>query len=257
MSIRRITSFFAAVWLFSPTLALAYFGQGSYYSAQGAYYAGQGAYYSQGTYYSQGYYQGTYYSQGYYQGYYQGAYNLTINASTSFANSSQGLHVGTSVGAGVKHFVIDDPLDPLNKLLLHTNVESPDVKNIYDGIIKLDGNGEAVVLLPEYFDALNYDVRYQLKPVGQPMPNLYVKKLEANNQFTIGGGAPGGSVSWQVTGIRHDPYILANPINPLVAKGPNQLVSQGQYLYPPAYDGFWRGIYVRIESFFFNLFERI
>jgi hypothetical protein len=44
------------------------------------------------------------------------------------------------------------------------------------------------------------------------MPNLYIKSQEKNNQFTIGGGTPGGQVSWQMTGIRHDAYILANPI---------------------------------------------
>ncbi len=180
------------------------------YLPTSGYYAGEAGYYSA---------QGTYYAQG--------SYNITINASTSFANAAKGLHVGTSVAAAVKHFVIDDPLDPANELLFHTNVESPDVKNIYNGIITLDQQGDAVVQLPDYFDALNTSVRYQLKPIGASMPNLYVSVLETNNQFSIAGGVAGGQVSWQVTGIRHDPYILANPIDPLVAKGPNALADQG------------------------------
>lgn len=258
MSARNVGLLFAAIITISPGLALAYGGEGyyqGYYSEP--YYQG---YYSQPYYqgyYTQGYYSEGYYTQGYYQGTYQGSYNITINASTSFANASQGLHVGTSVGASVKHFVIDNPLDPSGQLLFHTNVESPDVKNIYNGTIKLDGSGDAVVLLPDYFDALNKDARYQLKPIGQSMPNLYVKKQEADNQFTIGGGVPGGSVSWQVTGIRHDPYIVANPIVPIVEKSQNALVPPGQYLYPPAYDGFWRGVYLRVRTFFFGLFEKI
>jgi len=40
-----------------------------------------------------------------------------------------------------------------------------------------------------------------------------------------------------VTGIRHDPYILANPIIPEVEKGPGQLVNRGEYLYPAGYPG--------------------
>jgi hypothetical protein len=84
-----------------------------------------------------------------------------------------------------------------------------------------------------------------------------VKTQEHDNEFGIGGGVPGGEVSWQITGIRHDPYILANPIIPIVEKGQNALANQGQYLYPPAYDGFWKGIYLRVKTFFFELFEKI
>jgi hypothetical protein len=132
-------------------------------------------------------------------------------------------------------FVIDHPLDPKNKLLYHSFVESPDVKNMYDGTILLNGKGEATVSLPSYFEALNTDVRYQLKPIGVAMPNLHIQSEVKNNRFVIGGGVPGGKVSWQVTGVRHDPYIVANPIVPEVAKGPGQLALRGEYLYPDGY----------------------
>jgi hypothetical protein len=45
-------------------------------------------------------------------------------------------------------FKIDHPLDPSNKYLYHSFVESPDMKNIYDGIAALDAAGEATVELP-------------------------------------------------------------------------------------------------------------
>ena len=61
---------------------------------------------------------------------------------------------------------IDHPLDPENKYLNHSFVESPDMKNIYDGVVTLDNNGEAVVTLPDWFDALNKDFRYQLTCIG-------------------------------------------------------------------------------------------
>src|SRR5690349_1168295 len=71
-------------------------------------------------------------------------------------------------------FKIDHPLDPENKYLYHSFVESPDMKNIYDGSATLDEKGEAVVEMPDYFSALNDDFRYQLTAVGAPGPNLYI-----------------------------------------------------------------------------------
>src|SRR5205085_2241209 len=41
-------------------------------------------------------------------------------------------------------FKIDHPLNPANKYLYHSFVESPDMKNIYDGTVTLDEKGEAV-----------------------------------------------------------------------------------------------------------------
>ena len=71
-------------------------------------------------------------------------------------------------------FKIDHPLDPANKYLYHSFVESPDMKNIYDGVLVLDENGEAEIDLPDWFGALNKDFRYQLTAIGAPGPNLYI-----------------------------------------------------------------------------------
>lgn len=141
------------------------------------------------------------------------------------------LVVGGAVSKGSGTFVIDHPLDPANKLLYHSFVESPDVKNIYDGIVTLDEKGEATVELPAYFEALNRDYRYQVNSIGMAQPNLYVKHQVLNNTFVIAGGEAGALVSWQVTGNRQDPYILENPIIPEVEKGPDQLVDKGEYLF--------------------------
>ena len=48
------------------------------------------------------------------------------------------LHVQGRLTAGVKTFRIDHPLDPENKYLSHSSVESPDVMNIYNGNITTD-----------------------------------------------------------------------------------------------------------------------
>jgi hypothetical protein len=155
---------------------------------------------------------------------------IILSGNVKFAGN---LAIVGSLTKGSGTFEIDDPLDPANKILFHSFVESPDVKDIYNGSAIIDKNGEATIQLPFYYDALNKDSRYQFFPIGQAMPNLYVKTEEANNQFTIAGGVPGGKISWQITGIRHDPYILANPVIPEVEKGPGQLVDKGFCIYEP------------------------
>ncbi len=124
---------------------------------------------------------------------------------------------------------IDDPLDPANKYLYQSAVESPDMKNIYDGVVRLNDKGESTVALPEYFGALNRDFRYQLTSIGAPGPGLYVAEELANNQFKIAGGAPGSKVSWQVTGIRQDAWANAHRIQAEIAKPP---IERGYYLHP-------------------------
>jgi hypothetical protein len=93
-------------------------------------------------------------------------------------------------------FKIDHPLDPENQYLNHSFVESPDMKNVYDGVVELDANGEAWVELPAWFEALNKDFRYQLTPIGAPGPNLYIAQEVQDNRFQIAGGTPGMKVSW-------------------------------------------------------------
>ena len=115
-------------------------------------------------------------------------------------------------------FRIDHPLDPSGMYLNHSFVESPDMKNLYDGVVSLDANGEAWVELPEWFDALNMDFRYQLTPIGEAMPNLHIFQEIEGNRFKIAGGIAEMKVSWQVTGIRHDPYAEANRIQVEVQK---------------------------------------
>ena len=130
-------------------------------------------------------------------------------------------------------FKIDHPLDPENKYLYHSFVESPDMKNVYDGVVILDGNGEVWVELPEWFETLNWDFRYQLTAMGAPGPDLYIAEEISNNRFRISGGKPGMKVSWQVTGIRKDPYAEKHRIAVEEEKSANE---RGKYLHPDAYN---------------------
>ncbi len=135
-------------------------------------------------------------------------FNVDGNGNGFFAGN---LLVNGSVTKGGGSFRIDHPLDPENKYLYHSFVESPDMKNIYDGVAVLDENGEAVVTLPDWFEALNQDFRYQLTCIGGYAP-VYVGSEVSGNQFRIAGGRPALKVSWMLTGIRHDAYANAHRI---------------------------------------------
>ncbi|MCK4975758.1 MAG: hypothetical protein KAS36_02360, partial [Anaerolineales bacterium] len=135
----------------------------------------------------------------------------------------------TKQGGGFK---IDHPLDPQNQYLNHSFVEAPDMMNIYNGNVILDANGEAWVELPDWFEALNQDFRYQLTAIGGPGPGLYIAEEIQDNRFKIAGGEAGLKVSWQVTGIRHDPFAEANRL-PVEEQKPAE--ERGTYLDPEVY----------------------
>ncbi|MFZ1684730.1 MAG: hypothetical protein WAU88_11465 [Candidatus Zixiibacteriota bacterium] len=126
-------------------------------------------------------------------------------------------------------FTIDHPLDPANKYLQHSFVESPDMMNIYNGNVMLDANGTAVVTMPDWFQPLNRDFRYQLTAIGAPGPNLYVSQEVNGNQFSIAGGSAGMKVSWQVTGVRQDVWANAHRIE---VELPKESAQVGTYLHP-------------------------
>ena len=154
--------------------------------------------------------------------------NSAYLADGSYAAEFYGnVNVNGTLSKTAGAFKIDDPLDPAHKYLSHSFVESPDMKNIYDGIATLDANGEAVVTLPAWFEALNKDFRYQLTSIGAPGPNLYIAQEVSGNQFKIAGGSPKAKVSWLITGVRQDPYANAHRI-PVEEDKPAAL--QGSYI---------------------------
>jgi hypothetical protein len=167
-----------------------------------------------------------------------GASSGGVTITTGVA-ATQNISVTGTISKGSGTFVIDHPLDPKNKLLYHSFVESPDVKNLYDGVATLNDKGEATIELPDYFLALNRDFRYLATGISGPMPNLHLKE-ETHRKwffgkivFSIAGGTPAGTISWQVTGIRHDPFIEKNPILTEVEKSSETLVNKGECIFEP------------------------
>jgi hypothetical protein len=138
------------------------------------------------------------------------------------------MDVNGSLSKSSGSFKIDHPLDPANKYLYHSFVESPDMMNIYDGMVITDGGGTAIVTMPAWFEALNADFRYQLTVIGQFAQAIVAAKM-ANGSFTIKTSKPGVEVSWQVTGIRQDAWANAHRIQVEVDKAPKD---QGHYIHP-------------------------
>lgn len=138
------------------------------------------------------------------------------------------VQVNGSLSKSSGTFKIDHPLDPANKYLYHSFVESPDMMNVYNGNIITDAAGVAEVTLPDYFEALNKDFRYQLTVIGTFAQAIVAEKVQGN-KFVIKTSEPNVEVSWQVTGIRQDKYAEAHRVVPEVEK---EEKFKGYYLHP-------------------------
>jgi hypothetical protein len=138
------------------------------------------------------------------------------------------VYVGGNLAKAGGSFVIDHPTDAANKYLYHSFVESPDMMNIYNGNIATDAGGTATVTLPDWFEALNRDFRYQLTVIGQ-QAQAWVASEVVNRAFTIKTDKGNVKVSWQVTGIRQDAWANAHRI-PLEVDKPAEY--QGHFLHP-------------------------
>jgi len=125
--------------------------------------------------------------------------SAALNGQTATASGQ------TRVGALSKTsgtFTIDHPQDPMNKILNHYFVESPEMVLIYRGSAVIGADGKAIVHLPDYFDALNQNPMVQLTGVGTS--DVFVADEVKGNSFVI-GGKPNTKVFWMVTGDRKDP----------------------------------------------------
>lgn len=187
-----------------------------------------------GTGYSQGVAIGIYGAAGNYTGTVAGTkYGIygvaTTGGTTNLAGYFGGnVQITGSISKGSGTFKIDHPLDPANKYLYHSFVESPDMMNIYNGNITTDAQGFATVTMPNYFDALNKEFRYQLTSIGT-FAQAIVKEEMNGNTFIIQTSQPNVKVSWQVTGVRNDKYANAHRVVPEVAK---EEENKGKYLHP-------------------------
>lgn len=161
-----------------------------------------------------------------------GVYGRAFNGKANYA----GYFLGDVVISGMLSksggtFKIDHPLDPANRYLIHSFVESPDMMNIYNGNIITDETGFATVNLPAYFESANKDFKYQLTVIGTFAQAIIAAKLK-DNKFVIQTDKPNVEVSWQITGVRDDLWAQKNRIIPEIKKSGLEV---GRYLHPDLY----------------------
>lgn len=162
-----------------------------------------------------------------------GVFGKAFNSS-GYAGYFEGkVHIAGTLSKSGGSFKIDDPRDPENKYLVHSFVESPDMMNVYNGVTTTNSEGLANVQLPSYFNTLNKDFRYQLTVIGgEGFALAKIEREIENNMFVIRTNEPNVKVSWQVTGVRQDPWANANRIVPEQEKPENE---KGKYLNPEVY----------------------
>lgn len=158
-----------------------------------------------------------------------GVYGYKSGGGAGYAGYFQGnVHVLGTLSKTAGSFKIDHPLDPENKYLQHSFVESPDMMNIYNGNVMTNSSGRATVNLPSYFEALNMEFRYQLTVIGQFAQAIVAEKI-FGSRFVIQTDKPNVEVSWQVTGVRQDAYARAHRIEVEVDKPAKE---RGTYVAP-------------------------
>jgi hypothetical protein len=113
---------------------------------------------------------------------------------------------GSFAATGTKAFQIDHPLNPENYYLNHFCTEGPDPMNAYSGNVVTDAKGYATIQLPDYFESINRDYRYQLTVIGQFAQAIVAEEIR-NNRFVIRTDKPYVKVSWRVEAVRNDLWV--------------------------------------------------
>jgi len=153
---------------------------------------------------------------------------------------------GRTGATGTKSFVIDHPLDPENRYLMHYCSEGPDPLNVYSGTVRTDARGYANVALPSYYSSINRDARIQLTVVDEADSSDFVQakviRKVSKNEFRLRTSLGNVEVFWRVEAVRDDRWVRRNgaEVEPAKPEG-----YRGTYLQPelygkPATYGQWR-----------------
>jgi hypothetical protein len=128
-------------------------------------------------------------------------------------------------------FTIDHPLDPENRYLSHSSVESPEMLNVYRGTVTTDHEGAATVELPGYMEPLNREFSYHLTVVGD-FARAVVSAPVRDGRFGVRTDRPETTVCWLILGARADPWAEANPIE---VEGEKPAAERNLFLHPELY----------------------
>lgn len=117
----------------------------------------------------------------------------------------------------------------------HYCAEGPEPQNVYNGVIRTGADGYAWVPLPDYFEEINRDFRYQLTIVdsGDDFVLAKVTREIAHNRFQIRTSKPNVKVSWEVKAVRYDLFVRKYGA-PVETDKPEY--ERGKYQHPELYD---------------------
>lgn len=128
--------------------------------------------------------------------------NVTINSTTAVIGD---LNVtGAITTMDKSSFLIDHPVEPETKSLKHSCIEGPEHGVYYRGEAELV-NGEAVVELPDYFEALTgKEERTVFLTAKGDEPYLLSASEVSGGKFKAYGTKPDGEFYWEVKAVRGD-----------------------------------------------------
>jgi hypothetical protein len=105
---------------------------------------------------------------------------------------------------------------------------------VYCGTITTDARGYAWVNLPDYFEEINKDFKYQLTVIDNSDDFILAKVTSevVANRFQIRTSKPNVKVSWEVKGTRNDAYCrVKQPKDEMPKLGPEKGTLQNPELY--------------------------
>lgn len=129
---------------------------------------------------------------------------------------------------------MDHPLMPENHYLNHFCTDGPEPYNAYSGNVVTDAQGYAVVQLPDYFESINRDFRYQLTVIDSSDDFVLAKVVREiqNNRFVIRTSKPFIKVSWRFEAVRNDRWVQEYGYQ---TEQPKPDEHRGKYLHPELY----------------------
>ena len=166
-----------------------------------------------------------------------GIFGIASGATTNYAGYFSGdVRITGNLQKGSGTFLIDHPLDPLNKVLRHYFVESPESLCLYRGTAKLNTKGTTRVSMPAYFAGLTKEneATVLLTSIG---PEPFTASYEWDEDFmklTL-YGAPKREVSYLVLADRDDPVAHKHKRPVEEKKTTSGEFEKGRLLYPDAY----------------------
>ena len=144
-------------------------------------------------------------------------YGLDVSTAGRFEGTltvGNNLTVYGSVNSNVKNFVIDHPLDPENKSLVHSSLEGPEIAVFYRGEGQLE-NGKVKIKLPDYFEALTRKANRTVLLTPKFDSDELISNLAAsavdNGKFKVRASDndnPNQKFYWEVKAVRADVATL-------------------------------------------------